>query len=457
MTKYTLQKAFNLHDTNELIAIVGGGGKTSLMFALANSLPGRIVATTTTRIFAAQMKLAAATVFFTAEGAEDAAFFERVSEKLDAFGQCLVIGEVGERGEKAFGIPLELSGQLLARPDIDFVLVEADGSRMRPIKAPAEHEPVIPPDTTVVVPVVGMDALERPLSEIAHRPEKVEELLIIDGQLSIVNGMLTAEAVARLLTHPLGGLKNVPNAARVIPLLNKVDSEERLSAAREIAQVTLKEARIEQVILGAMQADEPVREVWGRITAVVLAAGESKRMGQTKQLLPWGNTTVLGQVLQNLKASSIHDILVVSGHDAEDVEAVAMSADVEVVHNPQYASGEMLSSLQTAVRHLPPSTDAMLVMHADQPLVTPAIIDHLLTAHRQGHGDIIAPVYAGQRGNPVLISRRFFEELLGQPLGSAPRDLLRRHPDAIHLVPIADESVLIDLDDPETYQRWQPT
>ena len=97
-----------------------------------------------------------------------------------------------------------------------------------------------------------------------------------------------------------------------------------LAAAREIARLTLQEPRIERVVLGAMQENEPVREVWGRITAVVLAAGESKRMGQTKQVLPWRNTTVLGQVLQNLQASSIHDILVVSGHDAEDVEAVAL-------------------------------------------------------------------------------------------------------------------------------------
>ena len=454
MPNHTLQYAFNLNETNELVAIVGGGGKTSLMFALANSLPGRIVATTTTRIFAAQMKLAAATVFYTAE---DVPFFEQISEKLDEVGQCLVIGELGERGEKAFGIPLTLPGQILVQPDVDFVLVEADGSRMRPIKAPADHEPVIPPDATVVVPVVGMDALERPLSEIAHRPEKVEELLMVNGQLSIVNGMLTPEAIAQVLIHPLGGLKNVPDGARVVPLLNKVESETQLTAARKIAKTALHELRIDRVVLGAMQASEPVREVWGRITAVVLAAGESKRMGQTKQLLPWGNTTVLGQVLQNLNASTIHDTLVISGHDAEAVEAVASAEHIHALRNMQYASGEMLSSLQTAVRHLPPSTDAILVMHADQPLVTPAIINDILTAYRQGQGDIIAPVYDGQRGNPVLISRRFFAELLELPFGSAPRDLLRRYPDAIHLLQIADESVLIDLDNPETYERWQPS
>ncbi len=464
MPNDTLQHAFNLKDSNEIVAIVGGGGKTSLMFALANSLPGRIVVTTTTRIFAAQMKLAAATVFFTTKGAENAEFFRSVSEKLDAFEQCLVIGEVGERQEKAFGIPLTLPGQMLAQPDVDFVLVEADGSRMRPIKAPADHEPVIPPDSTLVVPVVGMDALARPLSEIAHRPEKIEELLMANpstssgqvSQLSMVNGRLTPKMVAQIIVSEKGGLKSVPDGARVIPLLNKVEGDAQLTAAREIAQLVLREPRIERVVLGAMQAGEPVKEVWGRITAVVLAAGESKRMGQTKQLLPWGNTTILGQVLQNLKASSVHDILVISGHDTEAVETVAQTEQVHTLRNTQYASGEMLSSLQTAVRHLPSSTDAILVMLADQPLVTSATINQLLTAYRQGKGDIIAPVYNGQRGNPVLISRRFFTDLLALPTGSAPRALLKQHPEAVYLVEIADESVLIDLDDEDTYLHWKP-
>lgn len=456
MPNQSLQQAFNLQDSNELIAIVGGGGKTSLMFALANSLPGRIVATTTTRIFAAQMKLAAATVFFTTESMENEEFFKSISANLDEYGQCLVIGEVGERQEKAFGIPLELSGQLLSQPDVDFVLVEADGSRMRPIKAPADHEPVIPPDATLVVPVVGMDALERPLSEIAHRPEKLQELLIVNGELRIVNGMLTPEAIAQVLVHPQGGLKNVPDDARVIPLLNKVESDNQLASAREIARLVLQASRIERVVLGAMQAKTPVKEVWGRITAVVLAAGESKRMGQTKQLLPWGNTTVLGKVLQNLNASSVHDILVVSGHEAETVEAVAAAEDVETVYNSQYASGEMLSSLQTAVRQLPPNTDAILVMLADQPLVTPDTINQLLTAYREGRGDIIAPIYAGKRGNPVLIGRRYFPDLLALPPGSAPRLLLKQYPQSICFIEVENDSILIDLDNKVLYEQWKP-
>ncbi|MBK7216413.1 MAG: putative selenium-dependent hydroxylase accessory protein YqeC [Candidatus Promineofilum sp.] len=149
-----------------MVAFVGGGGKTSLLFALAESLPGRVVITTTTRIFAAQMRLAPAVVY-----ADD---LSRLGELLDAHGRCLVVGHVD--GDKARGVAPDLPARLLARPDVDAVVVEADGSRMRPVKAPAEHEPVIPPETTLVVPVAGLDALEGPLAEVAHRAEIVKRI-----------------------------------------------------------------------------------------------------------------------------------------------------------------------------------------------------------------------------------------------------------------------------------------
>ncbi|MFO7678759.1 MAG: nucleotidyltransferase family protein, partial [Chloroflexota bacterium] len=158
----------------------------------------------------------------------------------------------------------------------------------------------------------------------------------------------------------------------------------------------------------------------------------------------------------HLKASTVHDILVISGHEAEAVEAIARAAGVSALRNTDYASGEMLSSLQTAVSHLHPSIDAVLVMLADQPLVTPAIIDQLLTAYRQGLGGIAAPVYEGRRGNPVLISRRFFPDLLALPPGSAPRALLQQQANHVALVAVDSDAVVVDLDEFEEYERRRP-
>jgi molybdenum cofactor cytidylyltransferase len=180
-------------------------------------------------------------------------------------------------------------------------------------------------------------------------------------------------------------------------------------------------------------------------------------MGETKQLLPWGDTTVLGQTIRNLQQTAVHNLLVITGHEAKAVNRIAQAAGVKTSHNPNYASGEMLSSLQTAVRQLPANISAVLVMLADQPMVEPETIDLLLEAYWQGHSDLIAPVFAGRRGNPVLIGRAYFAELLALPPGDAPRTPLRRHADKLHLVEVPTDSILRDLDKPEQYERERPT
>lgn len=441
----SLQSAFNLESTG-LVSFVGGGGKTSLMFALAQALPGRVVITTTTRIFAAQMKLAAAICY---PGA-----LQELGPNLAKYRSCLVVGEV--QGDKAFGVDQALPGQLWARPDVDFVLVEADGSRMRPIKAPAAHEPVVPPETTLLIPVVGIDALGQPIASAAHRPELVATLLAGPAAQVGIETTLTAEAIATVIAHPHGGLKGAPPNARLVPFINKVENDSQLVQAHRIAGGILRQPRIEQVVIGAVRGSPPVRAVHKRVTAVVLAAGEAKRMGRTKQLLPWGQTTVLGQTLRNLKSSATHDILVVSGHEAAAIEAIAAAEGVPCLYNPSYESGEMLSSLKRALQHLPGDRSAVLVMLADQPMIPPETIDRLLHAYWQGYGQLLAPEFNGVRGNPVLIGRAHFAELLELPPGAAPRALLERHQASLHLLPVQTDAILRDLDRPEDYRRWRP-
>ena len=166
-----------------------------------------------------------------------------------------------------------------------------------------------------------MDALKGPIDEVAHRPELVRRITNYELRIrnedrghvpsSIGRGseedQLTPAALARLLTHPEGGLKGVPEGARVVPFLNKVDSAARLDAARTVARLMLVEPRVERVVLGAVQTERPVGEVWRRVTAGVLAAGESPRLGRNKLLLPGGKTTVLGQKFGKVRASAGHN------------------------------------------------------------------------------------------------------------------------------------------------------
>jgi molybdenum cofactor cytidylyltransferase len=242
---------------DEVVALVGGGGKTTAMFRLAREVVdggGLAITTTTTRIFAAQIALAPVHI-----PAADATR-EHISAALAAHRHVLVIGPTDRTTGKADGVSLDLFRQLRAWLPHACLLNEADGSRMRPFKAPAEHEPVIPLETTLVVPVVGADIFGTPLdADHVHRPELVSALTGAPPGAPI-----TPAIVARVLAHPQGGRKGVPRGARVVALINKVETLRDPTAARETAERLLGEPAIESVVLATVRGEEPVLEICRR-------------------------------------------------------------------------------------------------------------------------------------------------------------------------------------------------
>jgi len=190
------------------------------------------------------------------------------------------------------------------------------------------------------------------------------------------------------------------------------------------------------------------------IAGIVLAAGLSSRMGQSKALLPWaGNRTVIEQILAQLQQAGLARIQVVTGHQAEEVAAKATAMGIATIHNPDYAAGEMLSSLKVGLLAQPEMVSAALVVLGDQPRLEAPIVVQILEAYATGKGEIIAPRYRGQRGHPMLISRRYWDEIVALPAGGAPRDVIRQHPDALYFVDVETDSVLSDIDTPEDYVR----
>ena len=243
--------------SDEVVALVGGGGKTTAMFRLARELVdngGSAITTTTTRIFGAQIALAPAHV-----PAADATR-ERVSAALAVHRHVLVIGATDAGSGKAEGVSLDLFRRLRAWFPGVCLLNEADGSRMRPFKAPADYEPVIPADTTLVVPVVGADVFGKPLdADHVHRPELVSALSGAPPGTPI-----TPAIVARVLAHPQGGRKGVPAGARVVVLINKVESLPDRAPARETAERLLREPAIHSVVLASLRAEGMALEVCAR-------------------------------------------------------------------------------------------------------------------------------------------------------------------------------------------------
>jgi len=241
----------------DVVALVGGGGKSTAMFRLAREIADtgeRVLTTTTTHIFAEQIALAP--VHLRAAAATK----ESVAAALAAHRHVLVVGPTNAATSRAAGVSLDFFARLRAWCPHVCLLNEADGSRMRPFKAPAPHEPVIPVETSLVVAVVGADVFGEALdAEFVHRPELVS---MLSG--APIGAPVTPELVAGVLAHPQGGRKNVPAGARMVVLINKVETLADRNPARETAARLLREPAIESVVLGTVGGDEPVLEVCRR-------------------------------------------------------------------------------------------------------------------------------------------------------------------------------------------------
>jgi len=189
------------------------------------------------------------------------------------------------------------------------------------------------------------------------------------------------------------------------------------------------------------------------ITAVILAAGESKRMGQPKMLLPWGEGTVISHVITVFRDAGVEDILVITGGAHEPVEGAISHLNVRALHNNNFAKGEMLSSIQCSIGALTHQTQAMLIGLGDQPQVQERSVRMVCDTFIETKSNIVVPSFQMRRGHPWLVARPLWGELLN--LKSSSRDFLNAHPEMIQYVNVDDPGILADLDTPEDYQRWQ--
>lgn len=189
------------------------------------------------------------------------------------------------------------------------------------------------------------------------------------------------------------------------------------------------------------------------LAAIVLAAGMSRRMGQPKMLLPWEETTVLGQAATTLADCGVDEIVVVTGGARELVEAeaarLAESLPVRAAFNAEYQAGEMMSSIRTGLAGLGPQVAATLIALGDQPQLSLESARKVVSAWKISGARLIIPSFNLRRGHPWLVGRDLWAEL-----GAArtAREFLNAHADEIIYVD-CDETVLKDLDTPEDYAR----
>lgn len=181
------------------------------------------------------------------------------------------------------------------------------------------------------------------------------------------------------------------------------------------------------------------------VSAVVLAAGASRRMGTPKQLLRIGGETILERTLKNVRASSAAEIVLVLGHAAESVEKTISTEQIRVVRNPDYQQG-MGTSLRTGLAAISADAGAALIVLADQPFVRPETLNRLIARYQESKPQIIIPMYQGFRGNPVLLDRSVFEEVKGLNGDVGCRAIFGDHTEGICKLPVDDAGILLDID-----------
>jgi len=190
------------------------------------------------------------------------------------------------------------------------------------------------------------------------------------------------------------------------------------------------------------------------VVAVILAAGESRRMGRPKAFLPIEGQTFIERIVNVFKESKVEKILVVLGHNADETKNQISHLPVSVIVNEDYSKGQ-LSSLHAAVRSLSgESVDGIVVHLVDQPFVSTEVIDLIIDNFYSSKKLIVLPCYHGRRGHPVLFSKALFPELLNAPLDRGAKTVVHAHPAETLMIEVDDERVTVDLDTPEQYQRY---
>jgi molybdenum cofactor cytidylyltransferase len=186
--------------------------------------------------------------------------------------------------------------------------------------------------------------------------------------------------------------------------------------------------------------------------AVILAAGQSRRMGRNKMLLPFATSTVLETVVTEVAAcDQVHDLVVVTGHQADQIAALLGSHPLRCIFNPAYAQADMLVSIQVGLRALSTETTAALIVLGDQPRLQRQVIQRVVEA--QQPNAIIIPSYQMKRGHPILIDRALWPEVLALPETATLRDFIHAHEAQIRYVVVETDSVLKDMDTPEDYAK----
>jgi len=436
-----------------VISFYGAGGKTTLISRLAEEMcsSGRkVLITTTTKIFVPQ----GIPLFYSDDPEQSIRILKRHYQK----NNIAVLGRRVNRDNKIEGISAQEVHELRELLQVT-VLVEADGAKGLPIKGFNANEPVLPFHSDLIVAVIGSDALGAKLS--SSNVLRLENVLEETG--AEYGSIITEHIVAEVFQYMLKlGRIQAPNAGTVC-LLNKSDllKSPGSTALKLSALLSGQQNSPDQLLITAVKEINPVRftfllkngELCAHISCIVLAAGASKRMGIDKLALPFSKNTILENTLEQIEKSGIKDIIIVLRPGSPWLEKLKKGT-CKLIENPLHSTG-MASSLKAGLNAVDNKSQGVLIALADQPLVTPALYKKLINNYRNKLKIVTYPTYRGKRGNPTLLDRRIWPDLMSISGDLGGRVLIEKmDEDEIDRVETERPEIVFDIDTPDDYKRF---
>lgn len=381
-----------------VICLTGAGGKTSLLFAWARELAAsgkRVAVTTTTRMYR--------------------------PAPSDDENIIIAVADDPEKKTKVTALP---PGELeRLRRECDVVLIEADGSRRKPFKWPAEWEPVVPEYTDITVCVAGLSALGKAVSDVVFRAEMIPEAMKRD--------VVDENFMRAVLSSPDGGLKEARGEFRVF--LNQADSDELRRSAEKL-QMHLGVMGI-QSAWGSLSTSEP------SIAVILQAAGNSRRFGSNKLLhIMDDGRPMVASVIDAVRPLDVSKRIIVTQYE----EVAALAPDFDVIYNDEPDLG--ISRTMQLGMDAAGDTDAYLFCVCDQPHLTTSTLERLIKEFKKGTAGIVSLAWQGKMRNPKIFSSRYIGELMKLSGDTGGRQILSAHSTDIALVEADSEDEVRDID-----------
>lgn len=421
----------------ELVSLVGGGGKTTALFHLARELKDqgcKVLVTTTTAIY------------YPNQGLYD--FISIGPESPRARIGITVWGSRVNADNKLIGIAPELVDHVFNSQQYDHILVEADGARGNPVKAPAQHEPVIPSASTKCIGVIGLTCLGQRVADVVHRPLLWQELT---GSAS--EDRVNKSDLLVLIKSNNGLFKNAPPASERYLILNQAGSPTLIAEG----ELILKEAANQGVLLDGGLITDLHTGVYqsypnpGFITGVIMASGNSKRFPGNKLLEDFQGRSLVEWVIRAAAASDLKETVVVYQHP--EVKSIAEKYGTTAVYNPQADHGQS-QAVKLGVKAASPAAQGIMFLTGDQPLITANYINQVIYSFDNQQYLAVQSLYQEIEGHPVLFSSKLRPDLLNLSGDVGGRMILKNLPEKqVKKVRFNDLYIGMDIDTIEDYQR----